>query len=78
LLGGRLWRNHAIGFQDVVHLARVYPVAVQDLRLDIEPLIDEVLDRIGDLQFAASGGLDPVHGLKYVPVEHVDADYGQV
>ena len=44
------------------------------LRPHGQPAIDEVLDRVGDLQLVAKARANPVHRLEDLRAEHVHAD----
>ena len=59
-------------------LPGVLPPAVDDVRLDPQALVDEVLDRVGDLELAARRRLDRPGGVVHGRREHVDADERQV
>ena len=45
--------DQAVGLEHVGELARVLPPAAHDVRLDAQPGVDQVLDRVGDLELAA-------------------------
>ena len=44
----------------------------------VEAAIDQVLDRVGDLELVAEARLDAVHRLEDLGTEHVDADEREV
>ena len=50
--------DQAIGLEHVLQAPRVLPPAPHDVRLDAQPAVDEVLDRVGDLELPARRGLD--------------------
>ena len=50
--------HEPVGGEHVLELAGVLPPALDDVRVDPRPLVDEVLDRVGDLELAARRGLD--------------------
>ena len=45
--------DQAVGLEHVVEAAGVLPPALHDVRLDALAGVDEVLDRVGDLELAA-------------------------
>src|SRR5688572_28215066 len=71
-------QDQPVRLQHVLQSPGVLPPAVHDVRLDGEAAIDEVLDRIGDLQLVAKAGLDALNRLEHVGPEHVDTDEGQI
>ena len=56
----------------------VLPPALDDVRLDAAAGVDEVLDRVGDLELAARRRLDRARGVVDRRREHVDADEREV
>ena len=50
--------HEPVGGEHVLELAGVLPPALDDVRLDAPAAVDEVLDRVGDLELAAGRGLD--------------------
>ena len=48
------------------------------VRPDLEAAVDQVLDRVGDLELVAEARLDPLHRLEDRRREHVDADQREV
>jgi hypothetical protein len=50
--------NQAVGLEHVLELAGVLPPALDDVRPDLEAAVDQVLNRVGDLQFVAEARLD--------------------
>ena len=57
---------------------RVLPPALHDVRLDAPAGVDQVLDRVGDLELAASARLDRARGVVDRGRKHVDADEREV
>ena len=45
--------HQPVGLEHVLELARVLPPAVDDVRPDLEAAVDQVLDRVGDLELVA-------------------------
>src|ERR687885_1120078 len=72
------FEDQAVGLEHVFHLAGVDPAAVEEVWLHVVAVVDQPLDGVRDLQFAARGGLYAVHGREDVVVKHVDADDRQV
>ena len=70
--------DQPVGLEHVVEAAGVLPPAAHDVRLDAAAAVDEVLDRVGDLQLAARAGLDRPRGVVDAGGEHVDADEREV
>ena len=68
----------AVGLEQVVGLAGVLPPALDHLGADRAPVVDQPLDRLGDLVLAAPRRLQRVGGLEDRVVEQVDADERQV
>src|SRR5665647_2928482 len=48
----KVFKNQTVRLQHVVKPAGVFPPALDDMWLDVLPLIDQVLNRIGDLELA--------------------------
>ena len=55
--------DEPVGLEHVVQAAGVLPPAADDVRLDAAPGVDEVLDRVGDLELAARRRLDRAGGV---------------
>ena len=70
--------HQPVGLEHVLEAAGVLPPALHDVRLDAAALVDEVLDRVGDLELAARRGLDRARGVVDAGGEHVDADEREV
>ena len=70
--------DQAVGLEHVFQLAGVLPPALDDVRLHGQAAIDQILDRVGDLQLVPEAGLDPVHRLEDLRAEHVDAHERQI
>src|SRR5262249_43100235 len=72
-LDARLQRveDDAVGFQHVLELAGVLPPALDDVRPDGAALVDQPLDRVGDLELAPRGRPDRLHGIEHRRREHV-------
>ncbi len=70
--------DQAVGLEHVLEPAGVLPPALHDVRLDALAGVDEVLDRVGDLQLAARAGLDRAGGVVDHRREEVDADEREV
>ena len=73
-----LLQHEAVGLEHVGELAGVLPPAADHLRLHLVAVLDQALDRLGDLQLAAPGGLQGAGGLEDRRAEEVDADQGEV
>ena len=71
-------QHEPVGLEHVVQAAGVLPPAAHDVRLDALAVVDEVLDRVGDLQLAARAGLDRPRRVVDAGGEHVDADEREV
>jgi hypothetical protein len=63
----RRWLEH------VLELAGVLPPALHQMRPHLEAAVDEILDRVGDLQLVAEAGLDGLDRVEDLRAEHVDA-----
>src|SRR3954466_16139689 len=70
--------DQPVGLEHVVEPAGVLPPAAHDVRLDAVALVDEPLDRVGDLELAAGRGLDRARRLVNARREHVDAAQREV
>ena len=70
--------DQPVRVEHVLHLAGVLPPAAHDVRVDAQPRVDQVLDRVGDLELAAPRRLDRPRGVEDRRREHVDADERQV
>src|SRR5881394_2540660 len=68
----------AVRLQHVVELARVLPPAGDGAAGDGPAAVDQPLDRIRDLQLAATRRLDRLRGIEDHRPEHVHADEGEV
>ena len=55
--------HEPVGREHVLEAAGVLPPALDDVRLDARALVDEMLDRVGDLELAAGRGLDRARGV---------------
>ena len=70
--------HEPVGGEHVLELAGVLPPAPDDVRLDPPPAVEQVLDRVGDLELAARRGLDRPGGVVDTRREHVHAAEGEV
>ena len=70
--------HEPVGLEHVVEPAGVLPPAAHDVRLDALAAVDEVLDRVGDLELAARARLDRARRVVDAGREHVDADEREV
>src|SRR3954451_18487551 len=70
--------DEPIGLEHVLEAAGVLPPAAHDVRLDALAVVDEVLDRVGDLELAPRRRLDRARGVVDAGGEHVDADQREV
>src|SRR4051812_33378306 len=70
--------DQAVGFEQRRQLPGVDPPALQHLVAHLVALVEQPLDRLGDLELAAGTGLDRPHRLVDGGVEEVDADQGEV
>ena len=70
--------HEPVGLEHVVELAGVLPPAAHRVALDPAAAVDQLLDRVGDLELAAPRGLDRPRRLEDRGREHVDADQRQV
>ena len=76
--GSQLLEHQAVGLQHVGELSGVLPPAADHLRLDPLPALDQAVDRLGDLQLAAPGGLQGACRIEDRWTEEVDPDQRQV
>src|SRR5665213_2124583 len=65
--------DQAVGLEHVLQAPRVLPPAADDMRLDPHTAVEEILDRVGDLELSTRGGLDRARGVVDAGGEHVDA-----
>ena len=70
--------HEAVALEQRILLAGVDPPAPQDLVADAPAVVDEPLDRIGDLELATRRRLDLAHRGVDVGIEEVDADDREV
>ena len=63
-LGLQLLQHQAVGLEHVGELAGVLPPAAHDLGADRVAVVDQLLDRLGDLELAAPGGLERAGGVE--------------
>ena len=70
--------DQPVRLEHVLESAGVLPPAADDVRLDAAALVDEVLDRVGDLELAARGRFDRARRVVDLRREHVDADEREV
>ena len=68
----------AIGFEHVGRLAGVLPPPLDDVRVDGAAVVDEPLNRVGDLELVAPGWFDRLDRIEDRLVEHVDTDESEV
>ncbi len=71
-------QHGAVGLQHVVDVAGVLPIPGDGRRTDVQPLVQQPLDGVGDLQFAAGGGGDRPDRPVDRGTEEVGAHQGQV
>ena len=64
--------HQAVAVQERVLLAGVDPPALQDLVADHVPVVDEPLDRVGDLELTTRGRLDRAHSIVDRGGEQID------
>ncbi len=67
-----------VRLQHVLEAARVLPPTLDDVWPHHESMVDQPLDRVGDLELAARRRPDGLHRLEDRRVEHVHADQRQV
>src|SRR3954452_4619513 len=70
--------NQSVRLEHVLELARVLPPAVDEMRPHLETPIDEVLDRVGDLQLVPEARLDALDRVEHRRREHVNADQREI
>src|SRR3954454_5863116 len=70
--------DQAVGLEHVLQAPGVLPPAADDVRLDAVAAVDEVLDRVGDLELAAGARADRARRVVDRRREHVDADESEV
>ena len=70
--------HEPVRLEHVGELAGVLPPAADRVALDPAAAVDQLLDRVGDLELAAPRGLDRPGGVEDRRGEHVDADERQV
>ena len=63
-LGLQLLEHEPVGLEHVGELAGVLPPAADDLGADRAAVVDQLLDRLGDLELAAPGGLERAGGVE--------------
>src|SRR5579885_140123 len=73
-----LIQNDTIGFQHVVFLSGVQPPASQNVAVYAMAEIDQLLNRIGDLELASAAGFDLPNRIMDFLVAEVNADQSQV
>src|SRR5262249_62312853 len=67
-----------VRLEDVVDLPRVLPPPADDVMVDDLSMVDQVLDRVRDLELVPERRLDVVHRFEDGCVEHVHADEREV
>lgn len=70
--------HQAIRFQQVGRFARIFPPPGDFAVTDLQPLVDEVLVRIGNFKLAAFARFDPTHGFKNILIVNVDSRHGEL
>jgi len=70
--------DDAVRREEVAHLPGVDPGVAHDLGPNVGAEVDQLLDRVRDLELAPRRGRNLVDGFEEALVEHVDADDGQV
>ena len=70
--------HETVGGEHVLELAGVLPPALDDVRLDPQAGVDELLDRVGDLELATRRRLDRARRLVDRSGEHVHPDEREV
>src|SRR5690606_29474897 len=73
----KLVQHVAVGGQHIVGAPGVDPPALVDVRVDRITVVDQPLDRVGDLQLPTERGLNLLGRLEDVLVKHVDPDQRQ-
>ena len=70
--------DQPVGLEHVLHLPGVLPPAVHDVRVHALAALHHRLDRVGDLELVAPGGLDRARRVEDRRGEHVHAHQRQV
>ena len=70
--------DQAVGLEHVLEPAGVLPPSAHDVRLDAQAGVEEVLDRVGDLELSARRWRDRARGIVDLLGEHVHADEREV
>ena len=70
--------HQTVALEQRLELAGVLPPTVEHLVTDLVAVVDQPLDRVGDLQLAPGGRLDRLHRIEDRGVEQVHADERQV
>src|SRR3990172_639559 len=76
-IGGKRLEDDAVRRQEVVVPAGVDPLTLDDLGADVVAMIQQPLNRVGDLELAAGGRLDAGDRFEDARREHVDAYDGE-
>ena len=71
-------QDQPVCLEDVFELAGVFPPTLDDVRPHGEAAVDQVLDRIRDLELVPEARRDLVHRVEDLRAEHVHADQRQV
>ena len=71
-------QDQPVGLEHVRDLAGVLPPALDHVGVHALAGVDQVLDRVGDLQLAAGRGLDRLGGVEDAGGEHVHAHQRQI
>src|SRR6266545_5790072 len=74
----QFFQNQPVGLEHIVLLTVVDPPALVDVREHLLAMLDEPLNRVGDLQLAAPGWLNRLDRLPDAGVKHIDADQRQI
>ena len=77
-LGVDLVEDQAVRLQHVFQPTGVLPPAVDDVRPHHQTSVDEILDRIGNLELVAEARLDPLDRVEHIGAKHVHADEREV
>jgi len=78
VVGLQIVEDELVGFEEVLGLACVLPPALHLLDGDTDPVGEECLDGVGNLEFSPPGGFYLFDGIEDLVVEDVDADEGPV
>ncbi len=70
--------DHAVGFQHVVFLPGVQPPGGENVAIYPVAGGNQLLNSVGNLQFASAAGLDLINGRVNLGIEEIDAHQGQV